>query len=68
MWQPASTAPYDRDLELAVIDRAGEHALVFACRRTGADMWIDALTGRLIEVHPTHWREWSENSLTGRLD
>lgn len=62
MWQSVSTAPYNLDLELAVIDRAGEHALVFPCRRTGTDAWIDALTRRRIEVQPTHWREWSEKN------
>ena len=31
MWQPISTAPYDRNLELAVIDHGGEHVLVFPC-------------------------------------
>jgi hypothetical protein len=67
MWQPISTAPYDHDLELAVIDRDGEHVLVFPCRRKGADSWIDALTGRIIEVQPTHWREWSEKSETRHL-
>jgi hypothetical protein len=67
MWQPISTAPYDRNLELAVIDRTGEHALVFPCRRTGKDTWIDVLTLRLIDVHPTHWREWCENNPVRRL-
>jgi len=59
MWQPISTAPGDLDLELAVIDAAGEHALVFPCRRTDAG-WIDATTKRRVAVSPTHWREWAE--------
>jgi hypothetical protein len=67
MWQPISTAPYDRDVELAVIDHGDEHALVFPCRRKGTDIWIDALTGRTIEVQPTHWREWSEKNPRDRL-
>jgi len=67
MWQPISTAPDNYDLELAVIDRSGEHALIFPCRRIGADTWIDALTGRRIEVQPTHWREWSEKKVRSRL-
>lgn len=54
-------APYDCDLELAVIDHAGEHALIFPCRRAGTNTWIDALTGRRIKVQPTHWCEWSKN-------
>ena len=33
MWRPISTAPFDRDLELAVHDKDGHHALVFPCRR-----------------------------------
>ena len=56
-WQPAASAPFDRQLELAVIDRRGTHALVFPCRRD-PEGWIDAQTGRRIEVVPTHWREW----------
>jgi hypothetical protein len=59
MWQPASTAPSDRDIELAVIDPVEVHALVFSCRRT-ADGWVKEATGERIEVHPTHWREWTE--------
>ena len=56
-WQPASSAPFGCDLELAVIDRGGTHALVFPCRRDG-DGWRDAKTRRLIDVVPSHWREW----------
>ncbi len=67
MWQPISTAPYDRHLELAVIDHAGQHVMVFACRRTGTDAWIDVLTARRIDVQPTHWREWSEKASQDRL-
>jgi hypothetical protein len=58
MWQPISTAPFDRDLELAVIDGDGPHALVFACRRI-LDGWMKAETRERLEVHPTHWREWT---------
>ena len=57
MWQPILTAPFDRDLELAVMDGEGAHALVFRCRRV-ANGWIDAATGRRIDVSPTHWRDW----------
>lgn len=59
-WQPVATAPFDRDLELAVIDRDGEHVLVFACRRI-AGGWINARTRQWISVLPTHWREWRED-------
>jgi len=57
-WQPVSTAPTDRDLELAVINSFGTHALVFPCRRV-ADGWLKVGTRERIEVKPTHWREWT---------
>ena len=58
-WEPIATAPFDRDLELAVFDTAGQaHALVFPCRRVVGG-WVDAETKKkLIDVRPTHWREW----------
>jgi hypothetical protein len=56
-WKPIASAPFDRDLELAVIDYDGQHALVFACRRI-LDGWINAGTRTRIDVRPTHWREW----------
>ena len=31
-WQPIATAPFDRDLELAVINYNGTHTFVFPCR------------------------------------
>jgi len=61
MWQFISTAPFDLDLELAVIDQDGPHTLVFPCRRI-ADGWINAETKRRIDVRPTHWREWAHKS------
>jgi hypothetical protein len=57
MWEPITSAPFDRDLELAVIDKTGTHALVFACRRI-ANGWMHAQTGERLDVRPTHWRPW----------
>ncbi|MBN9021635.1 MAG: hypothetical protein J0H08_05985 [Rhizobiales bacterium] len=57
MWQPITTAPYEGELELAVIDEDGEHRLVFPCRRV-KDGWLHAETGARIDVRPTHWRSW----------
>jgi hypothetical protein len=59
MWQIITSAPQDRDLELAVIDKGDTHALAFPCRRAG-DGWINALTHARIDVHPTHWRPWAD--------
>lgn len=57
MWQPITTAPFGRDLELAVIDEQGVHSLVFACRRSMAG-WVNAETGAPVPVNPTHWQRW----------
>ena len=58
MWQSISNAPFGRDLELAVLDKDGPHALVFACRRI-VDGWMNTETKERLDVRPTHWREWS---------
>jgi hypothetical protein len=59
MWEIINKAPFDRDLELAVFDDDGPHALVFPCRRT-FDGWISAQTKERLDVHPTHWRLWQD--------
>lgn len=64
MWEKIANVPADRDVELAVIDADGTHALVFPCRKT-PDGWVNAETGKHIEVHPTHWRPWRSRSLNG---
>lgn len=61
MWQAIGsirTIPTDRDLRLAVLKDDEVHALVFPCRRRG-DGWVDAKSGRTVDVQPTHWQEWS---------
>jgi hypothetical protein len=57
-WQAISTAPFGRDLELAVIDARGIHALVFPCRRV-LHGWVNAENVSVF-VRPTHWREWGD--------
>ena len=57
MWQSIPSAPFDRDLELAVIDDDGTHALVFPCRRI-AGGWVKVATRERLDINPTHWREW----------
>jgi hypothetical protein len=60
-WQPIATAPFDRDLRLAVIDQQGiAHALVFPCRRVLGG-WLKAETKARIDLDPTHWQEWIES-------
>jgi len=65
MWKPIGPIleiPTDRDLRLAVLDKKGEHVLVFPCRRRG-NSWVDAKSGRPVEVYPTHWEDWPSESL-----
>jgi hypothetical protein len=57
-WHLISSAPFDRDLELAVIADGEPHALVFPCRRV-LQGWIDAKSKMPVEVRPTHWRDWT---------
>jgi hypothetical protein len=49
--------PTDRDLAVAVIDDTGTHELVFPCRYKPPGRWVRR-DGRLVDVHPTHWRDW----------
>jgi hypothetical protein len=65
-WNPAPTAPFDRDLELAVIKYDGPHTLAFPCRRILGG-WINAETKeRIADLHPTHWRAWHDPPLALR--
>jgi hypothetical protein len=59
-WQAVGTAPFNRDIELAVIDYDGIHALVFPCQRILGG-WIHADTKNRVDVRPTHWRGWRQN-------
>ncbi len=57
-WKPIDTAPFDRNVELAVIDGQGVHALIFPCRRTVGG-WLNAESKKeLYHILPTHWRVW----------
>jgi hypothetical protein len=54
-----SAVPPNQQVHLAVIDEDGCHPLVFPCYRI-EDCWIHAETKAKVDVHPTHWRDWSE--------
>ena len=43
---------------LAVVDSDDSHPLKFRCR-CGEGCCINVETGLLLEVIPTHWREWA---------
>jgi hypothetical protein len=56
-WRPIHTAPFDRDLQLSVIEHDEVHSLVFPCIRT-ANGWQHGVTNKTVPVRPTHWRHW----------
>jgi hypothetical protein len=58
-WQAIATAPFDRNIALAVIDARGTHAIAFPCRRVLRG-WVKAKDAAAITVYPTHWREWDD--------
>jgi hypothetical protein len=60
-WHSIASAPFDRDLELSVIEKDAVHALMFACRRT-ARGWVDARTKSALSVRPTQWWPWSQDA------
>jgi hypothetical protein len=57
-WNEIVSVPAERDLEVAVIDKAGVHPIAFPCRYQDG-MWINAVTRKQIEINPSHWREWT---------
>ena len=61
VWEGIATAPYDRDLEVAVIEGNRVHPLVFACRRVPSG-WVKVATRERVIVSPTHWRPWESQS------
>ena len=50
-WKPIDTAPFNRNLQLAVLDSTGTHIVAFPCRLTG-NGWIDAETNK--QVYAPH--------------
>jgi hypothetical protein len=60
-WKPITTAPPDRDVEIAIIDGNDMHAVACPCRLTERG-WVAARSKkRFYWVRPTHWRDLSPN-------
>jgi hypothetical protein len=56
-WQPIASAPFDRDIQVSVIEKGEVHALVIPCRWS-QNGWFRASTREQLFIDPTHWREW----------
>jgi hypothetical protein len=59
IWLKVEIAPFDRDVEVAVVDGQKIYPVIFPCRRTLSG-WTKADSGKPITIHPTHWREWEK--------
>jgi hypothetical protein len=63
MWHALTddmAVPHDRDLRLAVIGRSGEVAALVFPSRYREGVWLDARSGRVLELVPTHWQPWKQ--------
>jgi len=58
-WREIATAPFDRELELAVID--GQVGVLDVSYFRHGDGWLDAETLKPVDIAATHWRlrRWS---------
>lgn len=58
-WHPISTAPYNQELELRIIDDGKTLTLEFPCLRTNDEAWINVDLGSQINIQPVEWRQSS---------
>jgi hypothetical protein len=59
-WHPASTAPYNQDLELRVTEDGATMTMPFPCRHTNEDEWINVDLGVPLQIQPVEWRAWQQ--------
>lgn len=57
-WHPISTAPYNRELELRIIENGKVVAIEFPCLRSNTEAWINVDLGTEIKLRPVEWRVW----------
>jgi len=60
-WRPASTAPYNQDLELRVSEDGAIMTMPFPCRHTNEDEWINVDLGVPLQIQPVEWRAWQQS-------
>jgi hypothetical protein len=53
-WREIGTAPFDREIEVAILD--GEISVPFGSYLRHGDGWLDAETLRPVQLTATHWR------------
>ena len=60
-WHPASTAPYNQDLELRITEDGATTRMPFPCRHTNEDEWINVDLGVPVQIQPVEWRAWRQS-------
>lgn len=60
-WHPVSTAPYNQDLEIRVIEDGITTLLPFPCRHTNGGEWINVDLGVPLQIQPIEWRAWQKS-------
>ena len=60
-WHPASTAPYNQDLELRVKEDGTTTTMPFPCRHTNEDERINVDLGVPMQIQPVEWRAWQQS-------
>ena len=61
-WQPVSSAPFDRDLEVRLSDGLGYYSLLYPCRLVANKGWLNALSGTVLTADPIEWRDWQQKA------
>ena len=56
-WRPASTAPFNCDVEVYVSGAGGSRTIPFPCRQTRAG-WINSDLEVRLDIEPREWRPW----------
>ena len=60
-WHPVSTAPFNRDVEVRIVDAKGLGVAPFPCRQTTSG-WINADLYVRMELIPVAWRPWPKRA------
>jgi hypothetical protein len=62
-WQPISTAPVNKELEVRLEDTFGRYVLLFPCKLVAGQGWINSRLEKRLTAEPVEWRHWDEASI-----
>lgn len=61
-WHPISTAPFNQDLDVRVVENGEAITLPFPCRHTNDGKWLNVDLGTHIKIEPVAWRVWQNRT------